>query len=70
MKAEKMSTELLKHQIAKSRSFVADLKKTLDCIPETSILGRLSVTISLVREEKKLESLELEFKKRTRYEEE
>lgn len=70
MKAEKMSTELLKHQISKSKSFVADLKKTLDYIPETSILGRLSVTLSLVREENKLKTLELEFKKRTRYEEE
>lgn len=70
MKVEKMSTELLKHQIAKSKSFITDLKKTLDYIPETSILGRLSVTLSLVREENKLKALELEFKKRTRYEEE
>lgn len=69
MKAEKMSTELLNHQIAKSKLFVFDLKKTLDCIPETSILGRLSVTVSLMREEKHLEKLEMELKKRTSYEE-
>ena len=68
MKVEKMSTELLNHQILKSKTFISDLKKTLECIPETSILGRLSVTVSLVREEKHLEKLETELKKRTRYE--
>lgn len=68
MKVEKISTELLNHQITKSKTFISDLKKTLEHIPETSILGRLSVTVSLVREEKHLEKLETELKKRTRYE--
>lgn len=68
MKIEKMSTELLNHQISKSKVFISDLKKTLECIPETSILGRLSVTVSLVKEEKHLERLETELKKRIRYE--
>ena len=68
MKIEKMSPELLNHRIAKSKTFISDLKKTLEHIPETSILGRLSITVSLVREEKHLEKLETELKKRIRYE--
>ena len=64
MKVEKMSIELLNYKIAKSKAFISDLKKTLECIPEYSILGRLSITMSLAVEEKRLEKLEMELKKR------
>ena len=68
MRIETMKDNVLEMEIAKSQSFIEDFKRALDCIPEKSILGRLSVEMSLKRERKRLEKLlkekELRIKKK------
>ena len=59
-----MSKEILEYEIAKSKMIIADFKKTLSYLPETSILGRLGVKAYLKKEEKRLAKLEEELGKR------
>lgn len=47
----------LQSEIKKSLAMISDLKKALEYIPESSALGRLSVTMSLKHEEKRLSNL-------------
>lgn len=47
----------LQSEIKKSLVMISDFKKALEYIPESSVLGRLSVTMSLKREEKRLSNL-------------
>ena len=57
MRIEKMKDNILEMEIEKSKSFIEDFKRALDCIPEKSFLGRLSVEMSLKNERKRLEKL-------------
>lgn len=47
----------LQSEIKKSLVMISDFEKALEYIPESSVLGRLSVTMSLKREEKRLSNL-------------
>jgi len=64
MRIEKMSLEILQNEIHKSKVFITDCQKALDCIPESSMLGRLGVTMSIKKEKARLQKLEVELSKR------
>lgn len=57
MKLHKYSDTQLINELNKSKSFCDDLNRALECIPETSILGRLGVSASLKRETKRYNEL-------------
>lgn len=46
------SDERILEELKKSRSICDDLKNALNCIPATSVLGRLGIMASLKRESK------------------
>ena len=58
------SNETLLRELQRSKEFCEDLQKALDCIPETSVLGRLGVMASLKRETKRYLTLFNEAKER------
>ena len=64
MKILNASNEILLRELRKSKSFCEDLQKALDCIPETSVLGRLGIIASLKRETKRYFALFNEAKER------
>lgn len=64
MKLHKYSDTQLINELNKSKSFCDDLNRALECIPETSILGRLGVSASLKRETKRYNELLEETKRR------
>ena len=57
MKLHKYSDTQLINELNKSKSFCDDLNRALECIPETSVLGRLGVSASLKRETKRYNEL-------------
>lgn len=58
MRIENMSIEKLQVEIDKSKALLNDFQKALNCIPETSILGRFGILISIKQESRHLERLE------------
>lgn len=54
---EAYSDNKLVNEIQKSKEYCENFKKALNYIPETSILGRLSVYSALKREQKRYEKL-------------
>ena len=64
MKFLNYSDSTLLAEFQKSKSFCEDLKKALDCIPETSVLSRLGIMASLKRENKRYNNLFTEAKRR------
>ena len=64
MKFLNYSDSTLLVELQKSKSFREDLQKALDCIPETSVLGRLGIMASLKRETKRYFALFDEAKRR------
>lgn len=60
MIVESYSDSKLVSEIQKSKECCENFKKALNYIPETSVLGRLSVTYAYKKEKKRLEILEHE----------
>lgn len=64
MKLHKYTDTQLLIELNKSKSFCDDLNKALECVPETSTLGRLGIGASLRNETKRYNRLFEEAKRR------
>ena len=64
MKVHNYSDSELNKEINSSKHFLEDLERTLECIPENSILGRLGIEASLRCERNRYNKLVDEAKRR------
>ena len=64
MKVQNYSDDRLKQELKASQLACANFSRALQCVPETSILGNLSITMSLKREKLRCNKLEDEARRR------
>ena len=64
MNLYKYNDKELINKLNESKAFCDDLKRALEFVPETSILGRLGISASLKNESKKYDKLLDEAKRR------
>ena len=64
MNLYKYNDKELVNKLNESKAFCDDLKRALEFVPETSILGRLGITASLRNESKKYNKFLQEVKRR------
>lgn len=61
---ESKSDDYIKNQYKECLSYIDSLNKTLEFLPVQSVLGRLSINMTIKRQQVKLDSLKREILKR------